>query len=291
MVSMTTNTPTTDPKLTLVTGGTGKTGKRVAERLTALGYPVRIGSRSATPAFEWDDPATWDNALRGVDAAYVVYYPDLGFPGAADTLASFAAAAVRHGVRRLVLLSGRGEEEAAAAEQAMRAVAPELTVIRCSWFAQNFSEHFLLGPVLDGLIALPAGDVPEPFVDTNDVADVAVAALTQEGHAGELYELTGPRLLTFADVAAELTEATGREVIYVPVTAEEYGAAAAKAGVPEEEIAPLTELFTKVLDGRNANVTHAVEKVLGRPATDFADYARTAAATGVWDVARPQHAC
>jgi uncharacterized protein YbjT (DUF2867 family) len=280
---MTDNDTTTAAPI-LVLGGTGKTGRRVAARLRARGLPVRIGSRSGSPRFDWNDPATWDDALRGAGAAYVVYYPDLAFPGAADTLGGLAAAAAAHGVRRLVLLSGRGEEEAVVSEKAVQAAFPDATVIRASWFAQNFSEHFLLGPVLDGVIALPAGDVPEPFVDAEDIAEVAVAALTGDGHAGATYELTGPRPLTFAEAAAEIGRAAGRPVAYVPVTAGEYREAALAAGVPAEEVEPLTELFTRVLDGRNAAATGDVEQVLGRPARDFADYAAAAAATGVWRV-------
>ncbi len=282
MVGMQTD-PNTHPR-TLVTGGTGKTGRRVAQRLRALGHPVRIGSRAGEPPFDWDDPGTWDSVLDHVEAAYLVYYPDLAFPGAADTLAAFAGRAVAHGVRRLVLLSGRGEEQAVVSEGAVRAVAPDVTVVRASWFAQNFSEHFLLGPVLDGVIALPAGPVPEPFVDAGDVADVAAAALTADGHAGATFELTGPRLLTFADAAAEISRATGREVVFVPVTPAEYAEAAVRAGVPAEEVEPLTDLFVRVLDGRNAAVTGDVARVLGRPARDFADYAAEAAASGVWTV-------
>jgi uncharacterized protein YbjT (DUF2867 family) len=266
----------------LVVGATGKTGRRVAARLTAQGHPVRLGSRSASPPFDWGDAATWDDALRGAAAAYVIYYPDLAFPGAADTLGAFAAAATRHGLRRLVLLSGRGEEEAVVSEKAVQAAFPAATVLRASWFAQNFSEHFLLQPVLDGVIALPAGDVPEPFVDAEDIADVAVAALTGDGHAGAVYELTGPRALTFAEAAAEIARAAGRPVVYLPVTPAEYREAALAAGVPAEEVEPLTELFTRVLDGRNTPTTGDVERVLGRPARDFADYAAVAAVSGVW---------
>ncbi len=89
---------------------------------------------------------------------------------------------------------------------------------------QNFTEGYLLDPVREGVIALPAGDVAEPFVDVDDIADVAVAALTEDGHTGRLYELTGPRLLTFAEVAAELSKATGRDIVYVPLGIEEYAA-------------------------------------------------------------------
>lgn len=274
----------TDEGLTLVLGATGKTGARVAARLHALGHAVRPASRRTDPVFDWDDPTTWDTVLDGVTAAYLLYYPDVGFPGAADVVSAFAQSATAHGVQRLVLLSGRGEVEAQRSEDAVRAVVPDLTVVRASWFMQNFSEHFLYDPVLEGVIALPAGDVTEPFVDVEDIADVVVAALTEDGHAGATYDLTGPRLLGFADAAAELSRATGREITYLPVTAAEYAGAAAAAGVPAEEIAPLTDLFEQVLDGHNAFVTGDVERVLGRPARDFAAYARATAATGVWDV-------
>jgi uncharacterized protein YbjT (DUF2867 family) len=266
---------------TLVLGGTGKTGRRVATRLP---HDVRIGSRSGQPPFDWTDDATWAPALKGVDAVYISYYPDVSFPDAAPRVTAFAKAAAAAGVTRLVLLSGRGEPDAEPAEQGVRDAGVEWTILRCSWFMQNFSEHFLHEPVLEGVIALPAGDVREPFLDVDDLADVAAAALTQSGHAGRIYELTGPRLLTFADVAGELSAATGREVRYLPVTPEEYAAAAAKAGVPAEEIEPLTELFVRVLDGHNAHLSGDVERVLGRPARDFTGYARSAAAAGAWSI-------
>jgi len=180
------------------------------------------------------------------------------------------------------LLSGRGEEEALPSEQAVRDAGAAWTILRASWFAQNFSEHFLLEPVLGGMIALPAGSVAEPFIDADDIADIAVTALTEGGHAGAMYELTGPRLLTFADVADELTRVTGREVRYLPVTPEQYALTAVRNGIPSEDVAPMIALFTRVLDGRNAHMTDDVERVLGRRPRDFAAYARAAVATGVW---------
>lgn len=273
---------TSHTNLTLVTGGTGKTGRRVADRLRDLGHPVRIGSRRGEPPFDWNDSDTWADALRDVDAVYVAYYPDLAFPGAAETVGAFADAAVAAAASLLVLLSGRGEEGALAGEQAIRDAGAGWTIVRASWFMQNFSEHFLLDPVRDGVIALPAGGVAEPFIDVDDVADIAAAALTDPRHAGRLYEVTGPRLLTFADIAAELGRVTGREIHYLSVTADEYAAGAAASGVPAEEVAGLTDLFTRVLDGRNAQVTDGVQQALGRPARDFADYAASTAATGVW---------
>jgi len=270
-------------KLTLVLGGTGKTGRRVARRLRARGIPVRVGSRSGQPPFDWENRVTWAPALRDVNSAYVSYYPDIAAPGAVDTVGAFARLAVGRGVRRLVLLSGRGEAEAERAEQAVRDSGADLTILRSTWFSQNFSEDYLLEPVLSGELALPAGDTPEPFVDADDIADVAVAALTQDGHAGQIYELTGPRLLTLAEAAAEISKAAGREIRYVPVSAEEYAATAARQGVPGEVIDLLTYLFGEVLDGRNAHLADGVRRALGREPRDFTDYARDAAASGVWD--------
>lgn len=273
-------TNTKNNETVLVLGATGKTGSRVAQRLTDLGIDVRKASR---PVFDWDDRSTWTAAVTGISAAYLTYYPDLAFPGAAEAIRDFSKLAVEHGVRRLVLLSGRGEEEAVVSEQGVRDSGAEWTVVRASWFAQNFSEHFLLEPVLAGEIVLPAGSVTEPFIDVEDIVDVVVTALTTDGHDGEVYELTGPRLLGFADAAAEIGKASGRDVRYVPVSAAEFAAGAAEQGVPEEEIEGLTDLFTRILDGRNSSLTGDVERVLGRPARDFSEYAAKAAATGVWN--------
>ncbi|HEY7487511.1 MAG TPA: NmrA family NAD(P)-binding protein [Streptosporangiaceae bacterium] len=273
---------TENAKITLVLGGTGKTGRRIVHRLTTRGLPVRAGSRSGAPPFDWDEESTWTPTLRDVTAAYIVYYPDLVMPGAAPAIRKFAARAVASGVRRLVLLSGRGEEETYASEQAVRDSGAAWTILRAGWFAQNFSEDFLLDPVLSGEIALPAGDVPEPFVDAEDIADVAVAALTTDRHAGRIYELTGPRLLTFEDAAGEISKATGREVRYVPISPERYASVLAEH-VPADHVAMLSNLFTRVMDGRNAHLTDGVERTLGRPPRDFGDYARVAATTGIWN--------
>jgi uncharacterized protein YbjT (DUF2867 family) len=279
---------TREKKMTLVLGGTGKTGRRVAERLAERGLLVRIGSRSAEPPFDWEKPDTWATALDGVSAAYVSYYPDLAIPGAPEAVRSFTELAVESGVQRLVLLSGRGEEEAQSAEQAVREVGEEAgvewTIVRCAWFMQNFDENFLLEPILAGEVALPSGNVPEPFVDADDIADVAVAALTEDGHAGEIYELTGPRLLTMEEAVSEISRATGRQIRFVPVTLDEF-VGAAYGDVPPEFLSFLTYLFGEVLDGRNAHLTDGVRRALGREPKDFSDYARDVAATGVWSKA------
>jgi uncharacterized protein YbjT (DUF2867 family) len=281
---------TQEKKVTLVLGGTGKTGRRVVKRLEAREVPTRVGSRSGEPPFDWEDEATWAPALRDVESVYVSYtVPDIAVPGAVEAVGSFAELAVESEVRRLVLISGRGEEEAQRAERVVQEVSEkagaEWTIVRCAWFSQNFSESYFLEPILGGEVVLPAGDVPEPFVDADDIADVAVAALTEEGHAGEIYELTGPRLLTFAEALGEIAKASGRKIRYVPISVEEYSSMLAEQEVPAGYVWLLTYLFTEVLDGRNAYLTDGVQRALGREPKDFTDYARETAATGVWSKA------
>ena len=267
---------------TLVTGGTGKTGSRVAERLWALGRSVRLGSRSGSPPFDWEAPSTWPAAVHGVRSIYLSYYPDLAAPGAADAISAFTELAVKSGALRMVLLSGRGEPEAARCEEIVRSAALEWTIVRASWFNQNFSENYLVEPLLAGEVALPAGDVPEPFVDADDIADVAVAALTGRGHAGQIYEVTGPRLWTFAEAVGEIAQATGRDIRYLDIPIDAYASALNDAQLPPESVALMTHLFSEVLDGRNASVADGVKRALGRPARDFASYVRDTADTGVW---------
>jgi uncharacterized protein YbjT (DUF2867 family) len=268
---------------TLVLGGTGKTGRRVAERLVTRGLPVRLGSRSGKPPFDWEDRANWALALSGVGSVYLTYYPDIAVPGAVDTVRSLVALAVASGVQRLVLLSGRGEDEAERAEEVVQASGVDWTIVRSGWFNQNFSENYLLDAVLAGEVVLPVGDVAEPFIDADDIADVAVAALTEDGHAGQLYEVTGPRLLTFSEAVAEIAAATGREIRYVQVSPEQYASALEAEGVPADFVWLVNYLFTTIMDGRNAQVKDGVQRALGREPRDFSDYAWETAATGVWD--------
>ncbi len=269
--------------LTLLTGGNGKVGRRVARRLDSRGVKLRIGSRSGSPAFDWEDAGTWNAALEGVTAAYIAYVPDLAVPGAADTIRAFVARAVDAGVRRLVLLSGRGEAEAQACERIVQESGVDWTIVRAGWFMQNFSEGEFLPMVLDGAITLPARDIPEPFIDVNDIADVAAAALSEDGHAGEVYEVTGPRALTFTELAREISAAAGREVTFVRIPQEAFTAALAGAGVPEDVAWLLDYLFDTVLDGRNTGVCDGVQRALGRKPADFADFVRRVAARGTWD--------
>jgi uncharacterized protein YbjT (DUF2867 family) len=272
----------TFPLPTLVIAATGKTGRRVAEGLEAQGHPVRRASRSGTTPFDWNDRATWAPALEGVGAAYVVYSPDLAVPAAPAAITAFTEVARQEGVRRLVLLSGRSEDAAQRCERIVQDSGLEWTIVRASWFAQNFDEGAFHELVLSGEVTLPAGDVLEPFIDIQDIADIAVAALTSDAHVGEVYEVTGPRLMTFAEAVSEIADATGRDIRYVSIPGVAFRAGLTEAGLPADQIELLDYLFTTVLDGRNAHVTDGVARALGRPARDFRDYARSAAANGAW---------
>ncbi len=266
----------------LILGGSGKTGRRVAERLTARGKQVRLASRSTVPAFDWTDPTGWAAALEGISAAYISYQPDLAVPGAVEAIRALSRLAVEKGVQHLVLLSGRGEDEALAAEEALKASGARYTIIRASWFFQNFSETFMVEGIRGGDLILPVGDVREPFIDANDIADIAAAALTEPGHAGKTYEVTGPRLMTFREAIAEISGQTGRDIRYTTVSIGDYTALLEQAQIPGDYIWLLTYLFTTVLDGRNESLTDGVFQALGRAPHDFSDYVREIAATGIW---------
>lgn len=268
------------PLKTVVLCGTGKTGRRVADRLLAHGVPTRVGSRSAAPPFDWTERSTWEPALRGMEAVYVAYHPDIAVPGAPEAIAEFTDLAARKGVERLVLLSGRGELEAQRAERVVQNGEIPWTILRCSWFSQNFSEGIFAKQIAQTEVALPVDAIPEPFVDADDIADVAVGALTSSGHEGKLYELTGPGAITFEEAVGEIATASGRSIRFTPITLDEYAAAMADAGLPSDIVGFVTYLFSEVLDGRNSSTRAGVHEALGREATDFRSYARRTAAAG-----------
>ncbi len=273
-----------DTRPILVIGATGKTGSRVAARLDAGGHAVRRGARNSITPFDWESPDTWAAALDTVRSAYVTYFPDLAFPGAVDKLESLCETARAAGVEQLVLLSGRGEHHAQLGEEVVRNSGVDFTIVRSAWFAQNFSEGYLRDAIFGGVLPMPGGDVAEPIIDIDDIADVVSAALTEDGHRGKRYEVTGPRLMTFADMAVALSEAIGRPVRHIPISFEDFHAEITKAG--GEFVADVfTAIARETLDGRNAYLSDGVQRALGRPPRDFTDFAKTAALAGRWRVA------
>lgn len=270
----------------LIIGAGGKTGARVKRLLEARGLSTRAVSRSTTPSFDWNDSSHWADALRGVKQAYVTYQPDLAVPAAEAAIRSFLEHARLAGLEHVVLLSGRGEPGAQRAEAVLQHSGLAWNVLRCSWFSQNFSENFLLGGVLSGELVVPDVSTPEPFIDADDIADVALDVLTRPALRNQLFELTGPRAITFADTARILEETLGRRVAYRPVPVDAYLGELERQGYPEDLRWLLRLLFTEVLDGRNVAVTGGVEAVLGRAPRDFREYAERARASGVWSIAQ-----
>ena len=268
----------------LIIGGTGKTGRKVVTNLKKQGCNVRIGSRSAVPSFEWEDPSNWMDVLKDIDKMYVVFYPDLAVPGAYEAIQQLTTVAKAVGVKKVVLLSGKGEKEAERCEDLIATSGLDYTLVRASWFNQNFSESFFVEPVLSGEVALPMPEAQIPFVDTDDIADVVTAALNGDQHNGKTYEVTGPRKVTFAEAIAEISKATGRPISYHPITLKEYTEIMKNAGLPADYIWLFEYLFREVLGNPNNQVvSNDVERVLGRKAKDFSEFASETAETGVWD--------
>ena len=273
----------TEQKIPLILASNGKTGSRVAERFRASGLGFREGSRQSDIPFDWYDSSTWQKALDGISAVYVVFYPDLAVPGSKEIIADFTRTAEASGVDHLVMLTGRGEEEAQACEKIVMGSALDWTIVRASWFAQNFSENFFLDDILRGQVIVPFDDFNEPFVDADDIADVVFAALTDEKHRGQVYEVTGPDLLSFRETIREIGEVSNRKIGFQQVSMDDYVKLLNEAEVPQDFVWLLKYLFTEVLDGRNAYLTDGVKQALGREPRSFHNYAVATAETGVWN--------
>lgn len=267
----------------LVIGGTGKTGSRVAENLLHHQQVVRIGSRTNNPAFDWHDLATYAEALKDMDCAYITYYPDLAVPGAREAIRQLTEVALRQGLEKVVLLSGKGEQEAEKCEEIVANSGLNYTLVRASWFNQNFSESFLLEPILAGHVTLPMPNAKIPFVDADDIAEVVTKVLLDDTYNGQTITVTGPRKLTFQEVIGEISEETKRPIGFQAISIEEYAEGMKQAGLPDDYVWLFSYLFREVLGNPvNQEVSQDVEKVLGRKATDFKDYVKKTVATGVW---------
>ena len=268
----------------LVIGGTGKTGRRVVENLTERGHNVRIGTRQNNPKFDWDDPSTFAPALKGMDRAYIVFYPDLAVPGAKEAIAALTEAALKEGLEKVVLLSGKGETEAEACEEIVANSGLNYTLVRASWFNQNFSQGAFADYILAGHMALPMPEASVPFVDTTDIADVVTEVLLDDTYNGETITVTGPKKITFSEVAEIISGKLGRTIQYQPISMEEFKDGLTQAGVPDSFIWLLGYLFTEVLGhSENQTVSNDVERVLNRQPISFEEYAETTAASGAWN--------
>ena len=268
----------------LVIGGTGKTGRRVVEQLKKKGIEPKIGSRNASPSFDWDDKDTWVNTLNGIEKMYVTYYPDLAVPGAKEKIESLTYLAKELGIKKMVLLSGKGETEAEACENIVINSGMDYSIVRASWFNQNWSESFFLDPIISGEVALPMSDVLIPFVDANDIAEVAAKVLLDDTYNGEIIELTGPELITFKDIVNIISRVSNRKLNFYDITLEQYVDGMKQMQIPDDVVWLIEYLFSHVLTNpKNQLVVNDIERVLGRKAKPFAEYAQETAKTGIWN--------
>ncbi|WP_298504418.1 NmrA family NAD(P)-binding protein [uncultured Maribacter sp.] len=267
----------------VVIGGTGKTGSRVAKNLKESGYNVRIVGNKTNPGLDWENQETYDAVLEGMDRAYIVYYPDLAVPGSKKAITILTKKAITAGLKKVVLLSGKGETEAEACEQIVANSGLDYTLVRASWFNQNFSEGAFIDFVLDGVVALPMPEARIPFVDANDIADVVSKVLVDDSYNGQTITVTGPEMRSFEEVVGIMADASNRHIQYVPISIEEFKDGMQKAGLPDSYVWLFGYLFKEVLGNPdNQEVSYDVEKVLGRKAIDFTEYAAKVAATGIW---------
>ncbi|MCX4967360.1 SDR family oxidoreductase [Streptomyces sp. NBC_00654] len=273
----------------LVTGATGKSGRRVVGQLRTKGLSVRAAARNGEHIFDWTDSGTWDAALEGVQSIYIVQLDGT------KLVRPFIERAVQHGVRRIVLASGRGIDNPDYAkdssgvfegivdsEAAVRDSGLEWTISRPGWFAQNFSEGFFADAVRAGELRLPGGDGAASFVDAEDIAAVVVAALTEDRHAGQIYELSGPRAVTLAEASATISEATGRKIRYVPLSVEGYVAELVQQGLPPTDAQAFADVIEPLREGTDEYVSDGVQRALGRSPRTFAEFAKSTADRGGW---------
>ncbi|GAA2781282.1 NAD(P)H-binding protein [Crossiella cryophila] len=270
----------------LVQAGTGKTGKRVARLLREQGHTVRIASRSGEPRFDWAEESTWGPALAGVDAVYVVPLDATGDEH--EQLTRFVATATAAGVRRLVMLSARDIDTFAAvnslvAERAVRESGVAWTILRPGWFNQNFDEDYFDAAVRAGEVLLATGDGLEPFIDAEDIAEVAVAAFTQDGHDGQIYDLSGAELLSFPQAVGIIAAELGREIRVVDLEPAAYAGQMAGQGMPLEFAELIARLYQRIREGKEAHLSDGVQRVLGREPRTFAAYVKNAVAAGAWN--------
>ncbi|MGY3795111.1 NmrA family NAD(P)-binding protein [Aquimarina sp. 433] len=268
----------------LVLGGTGKTGKRIVKLLKDQDHNVRVGSRQENPSFDWHRPEGWSAAIEGMDTIYITYQPDLAVPGALQAIEKLVEISKNQHVKKLVLLSGKGEKEAQLCEQVVIHSGIDYTIVRANWFNQNFSENFLVEGILAGHVALPFSEMKIPFVDANDIAQVAVKALTEDQHHGKIYELTGSEAITFQEAVQIISDITGKEIQFTPLSIETYVSALQQEELPADFIWLIEYLFTEVLGNPdNSEISHDIEKVLGRKPITFREYAEKTNALGIWN--------
>lgn len=272
-----------EPKIALVTAPNSKTGRRVVELLQSSSCLVRIASRNTRIKFDWDDMTTWETVVTGVDCAYIIIPPNLAFKDMPERLKIFMMFCEEKKVSRIVLLSGRGEAEANRCEEIVLASKIPSTIVKASWFSQNFSEGFFLDSIVGGEIFIPVDGVSEPFIDVNDIAEVVYLSLLDTSPENHIYELTGSELLTFEDIASIFSQTLDFDVKATYVPLEPYLSTLRKLAFSDDEVVLTRYLFEELLDGRNSYLTKDVKTLLGREPTSFQRYVESTKNSDVWN--------
>lgn len=267
----------------LLTGGTGKTGRRTAHRLAADGHNVLLASRSGRGSghlpgvrFDWGDPGTFDAALANRDAVYLVAPTDV--PTSLRAMQPLIDRAIAHGIRRFVLLSAsslpKGGPMMGAVHAYLEDRAPEWAVLRPTWFMQNFSEQQHLATIRDeGVIYSATGDGRVPFIDAENIAAVAAEALTRTIAFNRDLILTGPRSLSYGDVAQIIGAAIGRHVRHINLGETRLAKRFEAGGMDPGYAAILAAMDTRIAAGAEDRLSSDVERATGEAQADFVDFA------------------
>ena len=276
----------------LVTGATGNVGSEVFKQLVMQAEPVVAGVRDVEKAkrhfaklpagageyreFDFNEPATWPAALAGVDKMFLVIPPGTTNPVQVEL---FFKTALQAGVKQLVFNSGRttGDlpgEPLNVTEGLIKNSGMGWTILRPGWFMQNFLNWVGFTIPTEDAFYLPASDSRTAFVDVRDIGAVAAKVLTEDGHYGQVYELTSPEALTHFEVAQKISAAAGRTIRYVHLNDEEFAKAMVERGWSQASAEHAVFLYRIVRMGKEAAVSDDIEKVLGRQGNDFERFAK-----------------
>jgi len=275
----------------LVIGAAGNTGRHIASRLAELGLTVRAATRGERPAdglaehvrFDWADPSSHEAALSGVDRMYLIAPAAVEDPSV--LMLPFIERAVERGVRRVVLLSSSAVPEGApglgTVHRALRERVPEWAVLQPSWFMQNFANerhHHGASLARDGLLVTATGEGRVGFVDAQDIAEVGVRALADERSHDTAHVITGPQALSHDEIAAVISQVSGRPVRHVQVDGDAVSEHMMRSGIPERYARLLAGMEESIRQGAEARVTGTVARVTGREPRSFEAFAREHAA-------------
>ncbi|OAQ39801.1 hypothetical protein A5893_09500 [Pedobacter psychrophilus] len=265
----------------LITGATGTIGKAVVKHLKAKNASFLIASRNPEEAaekfgsdinvvkFEFEDISTFENAVDGVSKVFLLGPPlryDL-----ADVLMPFLDFLKAKNILEVVYISALGAEKMGDTltfhtiiEEKLKADGFDYTILKPSFFSQNFKNYEWENITQRGITYVTAGEGKVGFIDVDDIGLVASTVLTSTGHSKKIYELTGPELLSYQDAATLLSEVTGKQIVYPNPSIEEYTKALKAAGAPDFIAPYMTSVYSLISDHKVNFLTNNVETITGK---------------------------